>query len=138
MDAGARLISEPPSITFCTLMANREYPTGKRVWIWADMELANEARSYLHALFRVRLAILRFFNSSARSARQHKAWGVASEASKPQDHNPKVFQPAERATDLGVSAPPLWIDPIIQRLSPAPRVPAVLWIAILGLTPQAL
>jgi hypothetical protein len=26
---------------------------------------------------------------SARSARQHKAWGAASEASKPQDHNPK-------------------------------------------------
>ena len=30
MDAGARLASEPPSITFCTLMADREYPTGKR------------------------------------------------------------------------------------------------------------
>ena len=37
MDAGARLASEPPSITFCTLMADREYPTGKRVRIWADM-----------------------------------------------------------------------------------------------------
>jgi len=27
---------------------------------------------------------------SARSARQHKAWGAASEASKPQDHSEKI------------------------------------------------
>ncbi|HJZ81776.1 MAG TPA: hypothetical protein VKD91_15575, partial [Pyrinomonadaceae bacterium] len=38
----------PPSISFCTLMADREYLTGKRVRIWADMELGNEAGSYLH------------------------------------------------------------------------------------------
>ena len=41
-------------------------------------------------------------HASARSARQHKAWGAASAASKPQDHNPKKFQPA----DAGVSIKP--------------------------------
>jgi hypothetical protein len=57
-------------------------------------------------------------SESARSARQHKAWGAASEASKPQDRNPKGFQPAERATHLECggkrSASLLWIQPMIK------------------------
>src|ERR1043166_1415793 len=41
---------------------------------------------------------------SARSARRHKAWGAASEASKPQDHDTYRFaEPAERAKDLAKS-----------------------------------
>jgi hypothetical protein len=46
MDAGARLASEPPSITFCTLMADREYPTGKR----ARMPKRNGARPAIRAI----------------------------------------------------------------------------------------
>ena len=42
------LVTEPPSITFCTLMADREYLTGKHVRIWADLELGTESGSYLH------------------------------------------------------------------------------------------
>ena len=33
-----------------------------------------------------------FTSESARSARQHKAWGAASEASKRQDRNPKLVE----------------------------------------------
>jgi hypothetical protein len=85
-------------------------------------------------------ADLTFTSESARSARQHKAWGAASEASKPQDRNPKRFQPAERATDFECGGErgatrPLWIDPITHRLSPAQRVLSGLPIAIMG--PQA-
>jgi hypothetical protein len=42
------IVTEPPSITFCTLMADREYLTGKHVRIWADLELGTESGSYLH------------------------------------------------------------------------------------------
>ncbi len=42
------IVTQPPSITFCTLMSDREYLNGKRVRIWADMELGVEAGSYLH------------------------------------------------------------------------------------------
>ncbi len=41
------IVVKPPSITFCTLMADREYLAGKRVQIYADMELGQED-SYLH------------------------------------------------------------------------------------------
>ena len=67
-------------------------------------------------------------SKSARSARQHKAWGAASEASKPQDRSAKKgVQPAERATDLECGGNPdlsgatrLWIGLMTQELSPAP------------------
>jgi hypothetical protein len=42
------MVVEPQSITFCTLMADREYLTGKHVRIWADMELGIEQVPYLH------------------------------------------------------------------------------------------
>ena len=42
------IVREIPSITFCTLMADREYLIGKRVQIYADMELGVEEGSYLH------------------------------------------------------------------------------------------
>jgi hypothetical protein len=42
------IVTAPPSITFCTLMADREYLTGKRVRIYADMELGIDEGSYLH------------------------------------------------------------------------------------------
>lgn len=41
------IVVAPPSITFCTLMADREYLLGKRVQISADMELENEEGAYL-------------------------------------------------------------------------------------------
>ena len=37
--------------------------------------------------------------ASARSAREHKAWGAASSASKPQDHRNKNKESAKRAKD---------------------------------------
>jgi hypothetical protein len=42
------IVREVPSITFCTLMADRAYLIGRRVRIYADMELGNEEGSYLH------------------------------------------------------------------------------------------
>jgi len=42
------VVPEPQSITFCTLMADREYLNGKRVRIWADMELGIEQVPYLY------------------------------------------------------------------------------------------
>jgi hypothetical protein len=42
------VVPEPQSITFCTLMADREYLTGKHVRIWADMELGIEQVPYLY------------------------------------------------------------------------------------------
>ena len=75
-------------------------------------------------------------HASARSARQHKAWGAASEASKPQD--PAIqnnFEPAERAKDaIHISRK----TSIMIRLSPASRAWGIISIPILGLTPQPL
>jgi hypothetical protein len=45
---GNGIVTEPPSITFCTLMADREYLTGKLVRIWANLELAGAEGNYLH------------------------------------------------------------------------------------------
>jgi len=42
------IVAVPPSITFCSLMADREYLTGKLVRIWANIELGVEEGSYLH------------------------------------------------------------------------------------------
>jgi hypothetical protein len=42
------IVMTPSSITFCTLMADREYLTGKLVQIWANLELGGEEGSYLH------------------------------------------------------------------------------------------
>jgi hypothetical protein len=42
------IVTDPPGITFCTLMSDREYLTVKLVRIWADMELGVEEGSYLH------------------------------------------------------------------------------------------
>jgi len=42
------VVPEPQSITFCTLMADREYLNGKRVRIWADMELGIKQVPYLY------------------------------------------------------------------------------------------
>ena len=42
------VVNVPPSITFCTLMADREYLIGKLVRIWANLELTGEEGSYLH------------------------------------------------------------------------------------------
>ena|SRR6185436_21174679 len=68
---------------------------------------------------------------SARSARQHKAWGAARAASKPQDRNPKRFQPAERAKDVAKSHD----APMVIPLSPASRAGDIISIAILGRKP---
>jgi hypothetical protein len=42
------IVRASPRITFCTLMADREYLIGKRVQIYADIELENEEDCYLH------------------------------------------------------------------------------------------
>jgi len=48
--------------------------------------------------------VLREKAVSARSAREHKAWGAASVASKPQDHGTKKKkEPAERAFVCGLA-----------------------------------
>jgi hypothetical protein len=44
------IVREIPSITFCTLMADREYLLDKRVRIYADLELGIGSGSYLHDL----------------------------------------------------------------------------------------
>jgi len=47
-DVGNGIVRESPKITFCTLMADREYLIGKRVQIYGDIELGIEEGSYLH------------------------------------------------------------------------------------------
>ena len=83
-----------------------------------------------------------FTSESARSAREHKAWGAASEASKPQDRNSKGVSARGAGDRLGVR----WQaqrDTALDRPNDPRAVTRfagsfVLWVAILGLTPQAL
>lgn len=49
-DGANGIVREIPSLSFCTLLADREYLIGKRVQIYADMELGIEEGSYLHEL----------------------------------------------------------------------------------------
>src|SRR5438105_11981974 len=86
----------------------REYGTARSqivlvIWSWRDN------------IFR-RPVVFRF---SARSARQHRAWGASPRIQIPQI----IIEPAERAKEVGIA--------ILIRLSPAPRA----WISSRGLRP---